>query len=92
LRSASASDQIPGAPQKRPIALINGTLHPVNAASIEDGTLIFDNGKIVEMGRRMKPPRGADVIDLKGKHIYPGLIESCSNLGLTEISSVTCDD
>ncbi len=86
--SAFASDQIPGAPQKKPIALINGTLHPVNGPSIDDGTLVFDNGKIVEMGQRMKPPKGADVIDLKGKHIYPGLIESCSNLGLTEISSV----
>ena len=86
--SASASDQIPGAPQKKRTALINGTLHPVSGPSIEDGTLIFDNGKIVEMGRRMKPPKGAVVIDLKGKHVYPGLIESCSNLGLTEISSV----
>lgn len=86
--SASASDQIPGAPQKKPIALVNATLHPVSGPSIEDGTLIFDSGKIVEMGRRMKPPKGADVIDLKGKHVYPSLIESCSNLGLTEISSV----
>ena len=86
--SASASDQIPGAPQKKPVALVNATLHPVSGPSIEDGTLIFDNGKIVDMGCRIPPPKGADVIDLKGKHVYPSLIESCSNLGLTEISSV----
>lgn len=84
---ASASDQIPGAPQKNTIALINGTVHPVSGPAIEDGTLIFDNGKIVEMGRRMKTPKGADVIDLKGKHVYPGLIEAFSQLGLTEVSS-----
>ncbi len=82
-----ASDQIPGAPQKKPIALINGVLHPISGPAIDDGTLIFDNGKIVDLGRRMKPPEDAVVIDLKGQHVYPSLIESHSHMGLTEISS-----
>lgn len=84
---ASASDQIPGAPQKKLIALINAVLHPINEPPIENGTLIFDNGKIVNVGSRIKPPKNADVIDLKGKHVYPGLIEAYSHLGLVEISS-----
>ena len=87
LSAASASDQIPGAPQKKPIALINGVLHPISGPAIEDGTVIFDNGKIVDLGRRMKPPADATVIDLEGKHVYPSLIESHSHLGLVEISS-----
>ncbi len=87
LSAASASDQIPGAPQKKPIALINGVLHPIKGPAIEDGTVIFDNGKIVDLGRRMKPPADATVIDLEGKHVYPSLIESHSHLGLVEISS-----
>jgi len=87
ISAASASDQIPGAPQKKPIALINGVLHPISGPAIEDGTLIFDNGKIVDMGRRMKPPEDAVVIDLEGQHVYPGMIESHSHMGLTEISS-----
>ena len=87
ISSASASDQIPGAPQKKPIALVNGVLHPINGPAIEDGTLIFDNGKIVSLGQRMEPPADADVIDLKGKHVYPSLIESHSHMGLVEISS-----
>ncbi len=87
LSAASASDQIPGAPQKKPIALINGVLHPISGPAIEDGTVIFDNGKIVDLGRRMKPPADATVMDLEGKHVYPSLIESHSHLGLVEISS-----
>ena len=85
--TALASDQIPGAPQKKPIALINGVLHPISSPAIEDGTLIFDNGKIIDMGRRMKPPEDAVVIDLEGQHVYPSMIESHSHMGLTEISS-----
>ncbi len=85
--TAVASDQIPGAPQKKPIALVNGVLHPISGPAIEDGTLIFDNGKIVDLGRRMEPPADATVIDLNGKHVYPSLIESHSHLGLVEISS-----
>lgn len=84
---ALASDQIPGAPQKKPIALINGVLHPISGPPIEEGTLIFDNGKIVDLGRRMKPPEDAVVIDLEGQHVYPSMIESHSHMGLTEISS-----
>ena len=69
--AASASDQIPGAPQKKPIALVNGTLHPVSGPAIESGTLIFDNGKIVNIGRRIKPPKGVDVITSKESICIP---------------------
>lgn len=85
---ASASDQIPGAPQKKPIALVNGVIHTLTGPPIEEGTLVFDKGVITEIGQRMQPPAGADVIDLKGKHVYPSMIESHSQLGLTEFGSI----
>ena len=85
--AASASDQIPGAPQKKPIALVNGVIHPIVGEPIKEGTILFDKGKIVDLGRRVKPPAGAEIIDLKGRHVYPSLIEAHSHLGLTEISS-----
>lgn len=87
IQPATASDQIPGAPQKKPVALINGVLHTVSGPVIEAGTIVFDNGRITEMGPRMQPPPNADVIDLQGRHVYPGMIESHSQLGLTELSS-----
>ncbi|GDX91135.1 MAG: amidohydrolase family protein [Planctomyces sp.] len=87
VQSALASDQIPGAPQKKPVALVNGVLHTVSGPVIEAGTIVFDNGRITELGPRMQPPPNADVIDLQGRHVYPGMIESHSQLGLTELSS-----
>jgi imidazolonepropionase-like amidohydrolase len=87
VQPAFASDQIPGAPQKKPVALVNGVLHTVSGPVIEAGTIVFDKGRITEMGPRMQPPPNADVIDLQGRHVYPGMIESHSQLGLTELSS-----
>lgn len=84
---AVASDQIPGAPQKKPIALVNAVVHTLTGQPISECTLVFDAGKITDIGHRMQPPAGAEVIDLKGKHVYPSLIESHSQIGLTEISS-----
>lgn len=82
-----ASDQIPGAPQKKPIALVNAVVHTLTGPPIEKGVLVFDKGRIAAIGAEIKPPEGAQIIDLKGQHVYPSLIESHSQLGLTEISS-----
>jgi imidazolonepropionase-like amidohydrolase len=85
---AVASDQIPGAPQTKPIALVNGVIHTLTGPPIEEGTIVFDKGIITEIGPRMQPPADANVIDLKGQHVYPSMIESHSQMGLTEIGSV----
>lgn len=85
--TVAASDQIPGAPQKKPIALVNAVVHTLTGQPIQECTLVFDAGKITDIGHRMKPPAGAEVVDLKGKHVYPSLIEAHSQIGLTEISS-----
>ncbi len=87
-RSASAHDQIPGAAQERPIALVGGTVHTVDGPVIEGGTVVFDAGKITAVGKRVQTPERCRTIDVSGKHLYPGLIESMSNIGLIEIGSV----
>jgi imidazolonepropionase-like amidohydrolase len=83
-----AYGQIPAPPQRQPIALVNATIHPVSSADIETATLVMDQGKIVDLGKDVPIPSNAIKIDLQGKHIYPGLIESHSVLGLTEIGAV----
>jgi len=83
-----ASDQIPAGPQKLPIALTNTTIHPVSAPDIQNGTILFSMGHIVSLGKSVNIPQDAQVINLQGKHVYPGLIESYSRIGLIEISAV----
>jgi imidazolonepropionase-like amidohydrolase len=85
---AFAHPEIPGAPQKRPVALTNATLHPVSGPAIENATLVFDNGKITALGKDATTPANAEVIDLAGKHVYPSLFDAITDVGLVEINSI----
>ena len=82
-----ANDQIPAPPQKHPILLKNGVIHTVSNGVIR-GAILFEKGKISRIAEHISPPVGAEVIDLEGKHVYPGLIAAVSGIGLTEINAV----
>lgn len=86
--SLHGSDEVPGAPQKKAIALTNAVIHTILEPPIERGTLLFENGVIKAVGAHVKIPAGVDVIDLEGQHVYPGLIEAMSQIGLREVSAV----
>ena len=87
---ASASDIVPGAPQKQPIALVDGTIYPITNPPIESGVIVFNQGKITAIGTagQVAIPEDAKVISVAGQRIYPSLFESHSELGLVEIPSV----
>lgn len=87
MTNVSAQETVYPAPaQSQTIALTNATIHVGNGQVIENGTIVFTNGKITAIGA--SAAGNGKVIDCKGKHIYPGLILSSSNLGLVEVSSV----
>ncbi len=85
--SISANEQIPAPPQKNPILLKNGFIHTVSNGIIE-GSILFDKGKILRIAKYITPPENCEVIDLDGKHVYPGMIAAVSGLGLIEINAV----
>lgn len=84
----SQANVLPAAAQKIPVVIKNATVHTGEGTVIENATIIMENGKITALGKEVKIPAGAEVIDAAGKHIYPGLVLPSSNLGLVEISSV----
>jgi imidazolonepropionase-like amidohydrolase len=86
--TALASPEIPGAPQTRPIALIGGTVHPISGPPIREGTVLFDKGRIVSVGKNVELPPGTKLIHASGLHVYPGLFDAYSNMGLVEINAV----
>jgi hypothetical protein len=64
--------------QTRPVAIVGGTLIDGSGrAAVEDAVVVFQNGRIQEVGKRGAAaiPRGAEVIDAKGKTVLPGLID-----------------
>ena len=75
------------AAQDHPVALKGAKLLTVTHGTIENGTLIMQNGKITAVGASVTIPTSAQVIDAAGMTVYPGLIDSETQLGLTEISA-----
>ncbi len=76
----------PAKAQTETITITNATIHVGNGTVITNGSISFENGKIKAVGQSI--PATGRVIDAKGKHVYPGLILSASQLGLAEISSI----
>ncbi|MGH7712572.1 MAG: amidohydrolase family protein [Gemmatimonadaceae bacterium] len=74
--------------QARAVVIRNATLVPVTAPKIERGTIVLRNGRIEALGASVTAPNDATVVDGTGLFVYPGLIDSGTNLGLTEIGSV----
>ena len=76
--------------QKKPVMLTGGTIHTGTGAVIENGTIIFSDGKITAVGKSSdinQNKEGYEVIDVAGKQVYPGLIFPNTSLGLIEIGS-----
>jgi imidazolonepropionase-like amidohydrolase len=74
--------------QQKPVALRGGKLLTVSHGTIENGVVVIENGKIAAVGvaSSVNIPKDARVIDVTGMTVYPGLIDSETQLGLTEIS------
>jgi imidazolonepropionase-like amidohydrolase len=86
--TAEAHDYIPGKSQTRAILLKGGDLYTVSSGIQRQTDLIFDNGIITQIGKNLTAPADAEVIDVSGKRVYPGLIAPETGLGLTEIGAV----
>jgi imidazolonepropionase-like amidohydrolase len=69
-------------------ALTNASIETVTQGVITNGTVVLSKGKIIAVGTNVTLPQGAEVIDCKGKWIYPGLIDSGTKLGLFEFGQV----
>lgn len=69
-------------------AIVGATLHPMDREMIPQGTLIVKNQKIEYVGPAKTLPEQLPVIDGTGLHVYPGMIDTGTTLGLTEIDKV----
>jgi hypothetical protein len=86
LKSFSQPNILPAAAQTGTIALTHATIHVGNGDVVNDGTIVFSNGKIISVNNAA--PADAKIIDCSGKQIYPGIILTDCDLGLTEIGAI----
>ncbi|WP_460953814.1 amidohydrolase family protein [Spirosoma litoris] len=81
----------PAKPQTKAIALTGGTVHIGTGQVIPNGVVLFSNGVITNVvdGTTVRLNlNDVEVIDVSGKHVYPGLISPVSTVGLQEIGAV----
>ncbi|MCC9166244.1 amidohydrolase family protein [Pontibacter harenae] len=69
------------------VALTNATIHSDYKTVIPNATLLIRGGKVEAVGTNVQVPAGAVVVDAKGKHIYPGLVDMFTSYGLPEAKS-----
>jgi imidazolonepropionase-like amidohydrolase len=69
------------------LVIRGGTVHPVSGVPYV-GTVVVRNGRITAAGPDVAVPAGARVIDGTGHHVYPGLFDAATQLGLTEVGQV----
>ena len=65
-------------------AFVNATIVVNSEKTIENGTLIFRDGKIIDVGSGIKIPKNSIVIDKKDKFVYPSFIETTSSMSVKE--------
>lgn len=75
----------PVAGHAQSLVIRNATVVPVSGPQILNASVVVQNGRITAVGTNVAVPAGAAVIDATGLFVYPGLIDSGTRLGLTEV-------
>jgi imidazolonepropionase-like amidohydrolase len=86
LASAQVTAPLNGPATKRGavFAFTHATVHPAPGEVLADATVLVSDDRIVAVGQRVSIPTDAIVQDLKGLHLWPGLIEPYADLGIPQ--------
>ena len=91
LLAVAAIPALAAAQEEESWLIRNARIHTLveGAAPIESGSILVRDGRIVEIGADVSAPAGATVVDASGLDVYPGMMDSVSQLGLTEIGAIS---
>lgn len=70
------------------LLLKGGTLLTVTGDTIENGDILVRDGRIAVIGRDLAAPQGIRVIDVSGRFVLPGLIDSHTHIGVTDTNEM----
>jgi imidazolonepropionase-like amidohydrolase len=64
------------------IAIRNATVLTITKGTLQNATVLVQNGKITAVGQNVNIPAGTQVIDGTGKYVMPGIIDAHSHTAL----------
>jgi len=70
------------------VLIRNATVHPVTGPEIQNTSVLILDGRIAEIGPKLAPKASIRIVDARGLHLYPGLINAATNVGLSEIQAL----
>jgi imidazolonepropionase-like amidohydrolase len=73
------------------IALKGGRVFTAGGGVIDGATVLIERGKIAAVAKNLAVPKGARIIDASAYSIFPGFIDSFTNLGAAEIETIGRD-
>ncbi len=78
---------VPVVASAQTFAIQGGTVHTLTRDPFV-GTVVIRDGRILAVGERVDVPAGAEIVDATGRHVYPGMFDAVTTLGLTEVGAV----
>lgn len=76
------ASHLEAAAQEEITVIRNATILTVTKGTIENGSILIRNGKIAEVGKKVKEPAGARIIDATGMYVLPGIIDCHSHIAV----------
>jgi imidazolonepropionase-like amidohydrolase len=75
------------------VLIRNADVYPVTSPVMKSVDVLIQDGKIAAIGARITAPKTAKIVEAKGQRVYPGMIDSGTTMGLSEIGAerVTVD-
>ena len=65
------------------LAVINAHILTITRGEVDKGAVLVERGKIKTVGKRVRVPKSAEVIDAAGKVVMPGMIDCHTHAGVT---------
>jgi hypothetical protein len=67
--------------EERVLAIQAGRIETITEGRIDDGVIVIRNGKIEAVGKEVKVPAEAELLDASGQTVMPGLVNPFTGLG-----------
>ena len=70
------------------VALVSATVYTGEGPPLEGATIVIDGTRIAAVGREVVVPKDAEVLDVGGAVVTPGLIDAATRLGVSDVQMV----